>query len=160
MFIYRNHWKLGIIEKPREFMDGNMWSIWTITLAFNTERSNRVLHILDSLPTSSPATIEAQQLQAIFLKHFENAVFQEGRVATNVAQVFHLGSFINFDWSSYTQVPHQGNGKDCGCFAIYFARKFLQDPVTTLRIIKVCFFFLPEDLWSIPIPDSVSFHSR
>ena len=36
-----------------------------------------------------------------------------------------------------SQVPFQTNGKDCGCFLIYFARKFLSDPDATIAIIKV-----------------------
>jgi hypothetical protein len=39
--------------------------------------------------------MEAQQLQAIFLKLFPDATFQEGQVATNVAQVF---QHRFFDW--------------------------------------------------------------
>ncbi len=67
-----------------------------LNLSFDTKRSKRVLHILDSLPTMSSATMEAQQLQAIFLKHFQDATFEEGRVATNVAQVFQPRLFIDF----------------------------------------------------------------
>lgn len=40
------------------------------------------------------------------------------------------------------KVPCQQNGRDCGCFAIYFARRFLQDPVATIGIIKVMSIFL------------------
>jgi Ulp1 family protease len=41
-------------------------------------------------------------------------------------------------------VPHQDNSKDCGCFTVYFARKFLQDPVATLGIIKVLLFIFSK----------------
>ena len=34
------------------------------------------------------------------------------------------------------------NSKDCVCFLIYFARKFLSDPDVTMAIIKVV------DMWS------------
>jgi len=78
------------------------------------------LHVLDSLPDKSSPAIEAERLQMIFLEHFKPATFQLGRVGVNLAQV-----------------PHQENGNDCGCFCIYFARRFFQDPVATLAIIKV-----------------------
>ena len=35
------------------------------------------------------------------------------------------------------QVPLQENSKDCGCFAIYFAKKFLLGPDSTIDLIKV-----------------------
>ena len=46
-----------------------------------------VFHILDSLAMSSPAKKEAKQLQNIFLNHFEEETFEEGRVAVNIPKV-------------------------------------------------------------------------
>jgi Ulp1 family protease len=38
------------------------------------------------------------------------------------------------------KVPQQLNGKDCACFLIYFARRFLLSPEGTMALIKVCGF--------------------
>jgi hypothetical protein len=35
------------------------------------------------------------------------------------------------------QVPLQSNTVDCACFAIYFAKKFLQNPDSAFALIKV-----------------------
>jgi Ulp1 family protease len=35
------------------------------------------------------------------------------------------------------QVPLQSNSNDCGCFAIYFAKKFFSNPDSTIALIKV-----------------------
>ena len=47
-----------------------------------------VLHILDSYrPEDTNKEKEAERLQNIFLKYFEGAVFKEGRIRINLAQV-------------------------------------------------------------------------
>lgn len=96
----------------------------------------RVFHILDSLPEDSLAVKEAKQLQIILLKHYQGATFKEGRITTNIAQVI---SFILHHLLIYSlaQVPHQLNNKDCGCFTIYFAKKFLTHPDATIALLKV-----------------------
>ena len=112
-----------------------------------------ILHILDSLPTSSLGMKEGKQLQHIFLKHFEETPFKEGRISTNVPQVNrHLQSCSLQSCSlliyPLLQVPRQPNEKDCACFTIYFAKKFLQDPESTLTLVKVLLFLfqrLPTD---------------
>ena len=38
---------------------------------------------------------------------------------------------------SVIQVPQQLNFKDCGCFTIYFAKKFFNDPESTMALVKV-----------------------
>jgi Ulp1 family protease len=59
------------------------------------------------------------------------------------------------------QVPHQQNTHDCGCFTIYFARRFFQDPISTLEIIKVvCLFITLITSIDFPYPDSISVCSR
>jgi hypothetical protein len=45
--------------------------------------------------------IEAKQLQAIMLKHFDGEVFKDGRIATNVAQVI---SFTFFTLHKFTAI--------------------------------------------------------
>jgi Ulp1 family protease len=35
------------------------------------------------------------------------------------------------------QVPLQSNTVDCACFAIYFAKKFFQNPDSAFALIKV-----------------------
>jgi Ulp1 family protease len=44
------------------------------------------------------------------------------------------------------KVPEQPNGKDCGCFTIFFAKKFLSDPNTTMAIVKVVLFISSTEL--------------
>jgi len=39
-------------------------------------------------------------------------------------------------------VPLQQNSKDCGCYVIYFAKKFLSDPESTFSLIKVVCFYI------------------
>jgi len=46
-----------------------------------------IFHILDSISQSSPGTREANQLEIILLKHFDQVIFEGGRIATNFAQV-------------------------------------------------------------------------
>jgi len=50
-------------------------------------KSIRIFHILDSLPTGNLGRREATQLQNILLKHFEGAAFEQGRITINLAQV-------------------------------------------------------------------------
>jgi hypothetical protein len=38
------------------------------------------------------------------------------------------------------QVPIQANLKDCGCFTVYFAKKFFLSPDSTVALIKVILF--------------------
>ena len=33
----------------------------------------------------------------------------------------------------------QPNSKDCGCFVVYFGKKFFNDPMGTVAVIKVRF---------------------
>lgn len=80
----------------------------------------RVFYILDSLPEHLSAMDEGEKLQNILLKHFEGSIFEDGRITTH-----------------HVPVPHQPNLIDCGCFTIYFAKKFLADPLATMSIIKV-----------------------
>lgn len=56
---------------------------------FNTKSCFRVLHILDSFPTKSSVSTEAEKLQLILLNHFEDLELKEGRVSSNFAQVFY-----------------------------------------------------------------------
>lgn len=98
----------------------------------------RVFYILDSLPNDSLAMVEGKMLQNIMLQHFEGSVFEDGRIATNYIPVRLKISFESAKpFNLVTQVPHQPNADDCGCFAIYFAKKFLADPLATMSIIKV-----------------------
>jgi Ulp1 family protease len=75
--------------------------------------------------------------------------YEPGRISANVAQVaffiFHPWELIN----NMSQVPHQKNSKDCGCFLIYFATKFMLDPEATLAIMKVGFIFFPRFLTDV-----------
>jgi hypothetical protein len=82
---FRNHWRLGIIEKPADFLKGNWWGTYAKFICCPYLCS--VFHILDSLATSSPGKKEAKQLQNIFLNHFEEETFKEGRVAVNIPKV-------------------------------------------------------------------------
>ena len=59
-----------------------------------------------------------------------------------------------------SQVPFQTNGKDCGCFLIYFARKFLSDPDATMAIIKVVSSFHPKYVVLADISCQKSFRSK
>lgn len=80
----------------------------------------------------------ASKLQKIILKHFENAAFEKGRIAFNVAQVGPALFFFQYTLIHQNkQVPCQPNGNDCGCFLIYFAKKFFSNPAETMAIIKV-----------------------
>jgi len=47
----------------------------------------RVFHILDSLPNGFQGKREAERLQKILLKHFEDVSFEEDRITTNFAEV-------------------------------------------------------------------------
>jgi len=49
-----------------------------------------VFHILDSLQDDIVVLREDNQLQNILLKHFDDATFMDGRITTNVAQVFYI----------------------------------------------------------------------
>ena len=77
------------------------------------------------------------------LRLFENEPFRKGWIAQNMAQVF-LFFFQNIliyqESNVMIQVPLQPNSKDCGCFAVYFAKKFFENPDSTLTLIKVCLF--------------------
>ena len=103
-----------------------------------------VLYILDSFRIDSLANEEGRQLQTILLQHFEGESFKEGRISTNVAKVI-LFFLSNNHYLIDFQVPIQHNTKDCGCFLIYFARKFFQNPGTTLELIKVRLSLFSED---------------
>lgn len=72
----------------------------------------------------------------ILLNHYEDETFKDGRIATNVAKVIHISFYLPFI-DRITQVPYQPNGKDCGCFVIYFGKRFLQNPDGTMAVIKV-----------------------
>ena len=52
----------------------------------------RIFHILDSLPDNSTGVKETNQLQRIFLNHFEGAAFKRHHITTNIAQVIPLVS--------------------------------------------------------------------
>ena len=82
---------------------------------------------------------EAKQLQIILLKNFEEVAFKEGRITTNIPSVITLVSLYTHSWLIHlmTQVPQQWNSKDCGCFMIYFAKKFLSHPDAVIALIKV-----------------------
>ena len=103
---------------------------------FVTDQRLRAFHILDSLPNSSSGNEEASRLQTIFLKHFDNVAFKRDRIACNVARVIAVALYSPLINPKH-QVPCQPNGTDCGCFLIYFAKKFLSDPIATLALIKV-----------------------
>jgi Ulp1 family protease catalytic subunit len=95
-----------------------------------------VLHILDSLRYSDRGTKEANQLQNILLQYFDGGKFKAGRISINVPQVinpFAIDLLINIR----NQVPQQNNSKDCACYTIYFAQKFLLNPKATMPVIKV-----------------------
>src|SRR5277367_1011024 len=94
-------------------------------------------HILDLLAGQTAGHREATCLQNILLKHFEGAVFKQGRIKTNVAQVNPSLSTLFFIHSLNIQVPKQPNANDCGCFLIYFTKRFFSNPQETLTIIKV-----------------------
>ena len=80
---------------------------------------------------------EGKQLQNILLQYFEDVAFQDGRITVHAAQVISLISLLFINLFNAIQVPHQPNTKDCGCFMIYFAKKFFQEPDITMAIIKV-----------------------
>ena len=89
MIVIRNHWRLGIIDKAREFLQGNMciYILVEIDWVLMSNDCFSIFHILDSISQSSPGTREANQLEIIFLKHFDHVIFKGGRIATNFAQV-------------------------------------------------------------------------
>jgi hypothetical protein len=105
-----------------------------------------VFHILDSLPTNTPTKKEARRLQIIFLKHFDGRKFEEGHIVTNAAMVisYHICHSLIDD---IIKVPWQPNSYDCGCFLIYFAKKFYSDPLSTMAVIKVFFEILSANLY-------------
>jgi hypothetical protein len=107
-----------------------------------------VFHILDSLPNNSLGIKEGRQLQTIMLNHFGGEAFKEGRIRTNVAKAIHVSfHFHHPSANPIAQVPHQLNSKDCGCFAIYFARKFFSNPDATMALIKVISSIYLKDLY-------------
>lgn len=71
------------------------------------------------------------------MKYFQNATFDPRRISTNVAQVVLIYIPSLFLVNMKSQVPLQTNLRDCGCFLIYFARKFISRPKDVLEIIKV-----------------------
>jgi Ulp1 family protease len=97
----------------------------------------RILHILDSLPNEPLAMQAGKQLQNILLQYFEDVTFQDRRITVHAAQVIPLISLLFFNLFNAIQVPLQPNTKDCGCFMIYFAKKFFENPDITMAIMKV-----------------------
>ena len=55
--------------------------------------------------------------------------------------------YVTFVVHQMKQVPIQSNLKDCGCFTIFFGKKFLLDPESTMGLIKV----IPTNssIWSL-----------
>jgi hypothetical protein len=99
-----------------------------------------MFHILDSLPNNSSAATEGKRLQKILLKHVQGKKYLEGRIPTNLAQaICHLYVY-QFFIHLMKQVPLQGNTKDCGCFAIHFARTFFLSPDSAIAMMKVILF--------------------
>lgn len=78
-----------------------------------------------------------KQLQNILLQYFEDVTFQDRRITVHAAQVIPLISLLFFNLFNAIQVPLQPNTKDCGCFMIYFAKKFFENPDITMAIMKV-----------------------
>lgn len=106
-------------------------------------KCSSIFHILDSLydvSSNSPPGREADKLQKILLRYFEDEVFVDGRIAMNSALVNYLILYIYSHLliiHPSTQVPVQANSKDCGCFTIFYAQKFFKDPEATMSLIKV-----------------------
>ena len=98
-----------------------------------------MFHILDSLQDDIVALREANQLQKILLKHFDDATFMDGRITTNIAQVFYifLIAISNIFIHEMSQVPLQTNSKDCACYTIFYGQRFLSNPDATIALIKV-----------------------
>jgi len=42
-------------------------------------------------------------------------------------------------------VPRQNNSSDCGCFAVFFGKKFFNDPEATMALVRVVPFFFFGD---------------
>jgi Ulp1 family protease len=42
-------------------------------------------------------------------------------------------------------VPRQNNQYDCGCFTVFFGKKFFNDPEATLALLRVVSFFYFDD---------------
>lgn len=80
----------------------------------------------------------------ILLKHFDEVKYKEDRITCNLAKVIHVAFIYHSLIDEMSQVPQQQNGKDCGCFLIYFAKMFFSNPHSTMALIKVLqSFFCP-----------------
>lgn len=85
---------------------------------------------------NSPLKREARKLQFILLKHFDGLNFKEDHIVANSVKVISYHNYLSLIDGS-TKVPWQPNSNDCGCFLIYFAKKFFSDPLSTMAVIKV-----------------------
>jgi len=137
---FSGHWRLGIIEKPNEFLEGNTYGNHSFEIPNLFLNLFRVFHILDSLLYNSFGVKEEKQLQMILLKLCKDEDYKKGRIKTNIAKVIIFVSLSSFNSSQVPQVPCQQNSTDCGCFLIYFAKTFMLNPGSTMSIIKVVSF--------------------
>jgi len=72
-------------------MEGNTCETFQKSIFVRLKKTRtRVFHILDSLPGVAGGPKDTSRLQLILLKHFEGARFEEGRIRTNIAQVFDI----------------------------------------------------------------------
>ena len=83
--IFRNHWRLGIIEKPGEFLKGNTWGTHFKFGGYTKHPS--AFHILDSIRAAFSPINEGKWLQNLLLKHFNGANFSLDCITTCYAQV-------------------------------------------------------------------------
>jgi hypothetical protein len=91
---------------------------------------------LDSIQNHSSGKTEGERIQRLLLKHHNGKTFREDRVSVNLAKASSQFMYLFFI-HEMKQVPLQANSKDCGCFTIYFAKKFFSSPDSTMALIKV-----------------------
>ena len=138
VFNSNNHWRLGIIEKPAEFMEGNTWvtpsKLWWQYLT--SKKAYFTFWIRFEMDPRRP------KMLSCFRPYFWNTLKANPlwRAALPSMSLRHDFSYL-FNWSSFInhikQVPLQGNSKDCACFTIYFGKKFFLNPDSTMALVKV-----------------------
>jgi hypothetical protein len=88
------------------------------------------------------ASEETARLQKIFEQHYDGKPFKQGWLMSNVPKVSTMFPSLLLSIHPRRQVPLQSNSNDCGCFTMYFGKKFFQSPDSTLASLKVGFIFI------------------